>query len=289
MNKDLLESVMSVTESAGIGAAAKDAMRAYVAEATSTAYGSPGPDEKPVREGKPSMKARKGSVSGALGTKGGGRAKGAGQDSAKKVREIPLGKYSSDQVDKIYEYERENTALKSKQNLLEAEIEKMNTKLTRINELMSRTSKGSRDGGKSLVPAEVQRHLQDEVNKLSSENEQMRDKNKKLRAIEKELTAKSITKKASTNKYAHVKGKLSNIKVKQSEKDFERLLEELKVQLIAGEKQIMHLTTQRDQLQQRLPSESHNTLQSALEGQQRELADVNRRIAEVKNSQHEKE
>lgn len=227
MNKDLLESVLSVSESAGVGAAAKDAMRAYVAEATSTAYGSPGLDEKPVREGKPSLGARKASAAGA-GSKA-GRTKGAGQDTAKKAREIPFGKYSSDQVDKIYEYERENTALKSKQNLLEAEIEKMNTKLTRINELMARTSKGARDGGKSAIPAEVQRHLQDEVNKLSSENDQMRDKNKKLRAIEKELTAKSITKKASTNKYAHVKGKLSAAKVKQSERDFERLLEELKV------------------------------------------------------------
>lgn len=74
------------------------------------------------------------------------------------------------------------------------------------------------------------------MNKLSSENEQMRDKNKKLRAIEKELAAKAITKKASTNKYAHVKGKLASAKVKQSEKEFERLLEELKVQLISGEK-----------------------------------------------------
>lgn len=64
----------------------------------------------------------------------------------------------------------------------------------------------------------------------------MRDKNKKLRAIEKELAAKAITKKASTNKYAHVKGKLASAKVKQSEKEFERLLEELKVQLISGEK-----------------------------------------------------
>jgi hypothetical protein len=47
----------------------------------------------------------------------------------------------------------------------------MNTKLARINELMARTSKGGREGSKPLIPAEVQRHLQDEVNKLSSENE----------------------------------------------------------------------------------------------------------------------
>ena len=61
--------------------------------------------------------------------------------------------------------------MKSKQNLLEDEIDKMKTKLTRINELMARTSKGARESGKTLLPAEVQRHLQDEVNKLTSENE----------------------------------------------------------------------------------------------------------------------
>lgn len=126
-----------------------------------------------------------------------------------------MGKYTSDQVDKIYEYERENTALKSKQNLLEAEIEKMNTKLTRINELMARKNKGSYESSKAPLPSEVEQHLQDEVSKLTSENELMREKNKKLRAIEKELTANHINKKATTNnKYAHVKGKLAGSKVK---------------------------------------------------------------------------
>lgn len=73
----------------------------------------------------------------------------------------------------------------------------MNTKLMRINELMSKTSKANsrESGAKSLIPAEVQRHLKDEINKLSTENDQMKDKNKKLRAIEKELNAKAITKK----------------------------------------------------------------------------------------------
>ena len=117
----------------------------------------------------------------------------------------------------------------------------------------------------------------------------MRDKNKKLRAIEKELTAKNITKKAATNKYAHVKGKLASANAKQSQRDFERLLEELKVQLIAGEKQIMHLTTQREQLQARHPKESQTTVEAALDAQQRELAEVARRVAEIKSGQVDKE
>jgi hypothetical protein len=51
----------------------------------------------------------------------------------------------------------------------------------------------------------------------------------------------------------------------------------------------MHLTTQRDRLQQRQAGESHRGLETALEGQQRELEEVTRRIAELKSSQHEKE
>ena len=55
--------------------------------------------------------------------------------SAKKT---PLAKYSQDQTDKIYDLERENTGLKSKENLLETEIVKMKTKLRRIEELMKK-------------------------------------------------------------------------------------------------------------------------------------------------------
>jgi hypothetical protein len=51
---------------------------------------------------------------------------------------MPLGKYNQDQTDKIYDLERENTTLKSKENLLETEIVKMKTKLRRIEELMKK-------------------------------------------------------------------------------------------------------------------------------------------------------
>jgi hypothetical protein len=57
----------------------------------------------------------------------------------------------------------------------------------------------------------------------------MKDRNKKLKAIEKELAIKHVTKKASANKFAHVKGKLPNTRVKQSEQDFLKLVEELRV------------------------------------------------------------
>ena len=94
MNQDLLESVLSVSESATrIGAGAQDGIRAFV-EAASAAQGSPGLDEKPVRDGKSSLKTKKASAVAASGSKAAGKAKGSGQDSAKKVerRDIPLAK-----------------------------------------------------------------------------------------------------------------------------------------------------------------------------------------------------
>ena len=46
MNKDLLESVLSVSEAGTrIGASAQDGIRAFVAEAAGAAQGSPGLDE----------------------------------------------------------------------------------------------------------------------------------------------------------------------------------------------------------------------------------------------------
>ena len=64
---------------------------------------------------------------------------------------------------------------------------------------------------------------------MSEENTVMKERNKKLRAIEKELAIKNVTKKAPVNKFSHVKGKLTNTRVKQSDQDFQKLVEELKV------------------------------------------------------------
>jgi TolA-binding protein len=96
--------------------------------------------------------------------------------------------------------------LKCKENLLETEITKMKTKLKRIEELMRKKNSNS---SSYAVPAEIQRQIQDEIDKLNNENNQMKERNKKLRAIEKELNIKHVTKKAPANKYSHVKGKLN--------------------------------------------------------------------------------
>jgi hypothetical protein len=60
----------------------------------------------------------------------------------------------------------------------------------------------------------------------------MKDRNKKLKAIEKELAIKHVIKKAPANKFSHVKGKLPNTRVKQSDQDFLKLVDELRVQLV---------------------------------------------------------
>ena len=93
-NKDLLEaSVLSVTEE-GLGAGAKEGIRSVLADAIGTE--SPGPDERPVREGKASTKPRKMPTKAPSGSKAATRAKGAPADSAKKMDRRDFDKYSSD-------------------------------------------------------------------------------------------------------------------------------------------------------------------------------------------------
>ena len=58
--------------------------------------------------------------------------------------EIKNKTFSPNKKDKIYRYEKENEALKMKENLLESEILKMKTKLRRIDELFKK--KRDREG-----------------------------------------------------------------------------------------------------------------------------------------------
>lgn len=60
----------------------------------------------------------------------------------------------------------------------------------------------------------------------------MADRNKKLRAIEKELGIRAVSKKGPINKFSHVKGKLQNTRMKQSDQDFNKLVEDLRVQVV---------------------------------------------------------
>lgn len=90
---------------------------------------------------------------------------------------------------------------------------------------------------------------------MRNENLAMKDRNQKLKAIESKLSSQvkvgGAPRPATAsipNKYAHIKGKLSATKMKESDIQFQRLLEELKVNMIQGEKQIIQLVQNRDKL-----------------------------------------
>ena len=81
---------------------------------------------------------------------------------------------------------------------------------------------------------------------MRNENLAMKDRNQKLKAIESKLRsqvkvggAPRPATASMPNKYAHINGKLSATKMKESDLQFQRLLEELKVNMIQGEKQII--------------------------------------------------
>lgn len=62
------------------------------------------------------------------------------------------------------------------------------------------------------------------------------------------MNSKHVTNKLPKGKYAHVRGKLASGRLKKGEQEYENLIGDLKIQLVNGEKQIIQLTTQRDQL-----------------------------------------
>ena len=75
----------------------------------------------------------------------------AAKNKPASAKKAPLAKYNQDQTDKIYDLERENTILKSKENLLETEIVKMKTKLRRIDELMKK-KRATQSGAQTMLP-----------------------------------------------------------------------------------------------------------------------------------------
>lgn len=70
----------------------------------------------------------------------------------------------------------------------------MRTKLRRIEELLSKRSKKQHaDQMRSgALPAEVQDTFEDEIRQMASENDYLREQNKKLRVIERDFAAKTV-------------------------------------------------------------------------------------------------
>jgi len=211
---------------------------------------------------------------------------GGNSSSAKKVQ---ISKFNADDTDRIYDLERENTILKSKENILESEITKMKTKLRRIDELLRKKGKNASESQR-MMPSEVERHLQDEIDKLIEENSHIKERNSKLRAIETSLASGSkppATKKAvsSMGKFsAAPRPKMSSTANAAGDRHYAKLLEELKVQLVAGERQVVQLTTYRDKLQANAPGGGRSDVQLEIDGAQRELGDIHRRIAEMRTN-----
>lgn len=109
---------------------------------------------------------------------------------------------SRDREDRTMELERENNALKEKENLLQLEIKSMQTKLRRIEELINQRSRMGGDGPMDLIG--IQNDLQHECDKLKTENEDTKEKVRKLTVIQRGLATRPAGAPAKADKFAHV-------------------------------------------------------------------------------------
>ena len=88
---------------------------------------------------------------------------------------------SPDKKDRIIRLESENNTLKEKENILQSEITKMQTKLRRIDGLLrSRSAIGGDSGYDSH---DLQRDLQNEFDQLLTQNDISKEKVRKLLVI----------------------------------------------------------------------------------------------------------
>ena len=88
---------------------------------------------------------------------------------------------SPDKKDRIIRLESENNTLKEKENILQSEITKMQTKLRRIDGLLrSRSAIGGDSGYDSH---DLQRDLQNEFDHLKTQNDISKEKVRKLLVI----------------------------------------------------------------------------------------------------------
>jgi predicted RNase H-like nuclease (RuvC/YqgF family) len=123
---------------------------------------------------------------------------------------------TADEKDRIINLSKENRLLKEKENLLEKEILKLNTKLRRIDNLarsvshMQANDPSNQHGNVDMFS--LQTELQDQLSSLRDENQRKKKKNYQLKEIEKDLKFKAKNSHLPTtshnSKYDHVQGKL---------------------------------------------------------------------------------
>ena len=120
---------------------------------------------------------------------------------------------AADKNDKIIEFERENNTLKEKENFLQQEIKMMQTKLRRVEGLIKSRGRAADDYGDYDVN-DMQRDLKSECDDLRDQNDEIREKVRKLNVVQRGLTQQMTSGPlhksglAKNEKYAHVQGKL---------------------------------------------------------------------------------
>lgn len=145
-----------------------------------------GYDDVPVRDNDLSVDGGKNPFASKLGkenTVGGGGTSGLTYGQRKRRMEDDYMV-----VDKCHDLEKENLVLKEKENLLEREILKMQTKLRRIEELL-KSKRTFSDGDFGIL----QRELEEQFGEIMDENTVLQDRIKKLQIIHKHLTTKGTT------------------------------------------------------------------------------------------------
>ena len=124
---------------------------------------------------------------------------------------------AADRQDKLITVERENNALKEKENFLRQEIVTMQTKFRRIEQLCKKRARAAEqmgEGGYDIT--DMERDLKGEVDDLQNQNTTLGEKIRKLGVVHRGLTKQmkeGPLQRAGlqkNEKYAHVQGKLDN-------------------------------------------------------------------------------
>ena len=121
---------------------------------------------------------------------------------------------AADKKDKVIELERENNALKEKENFLQQEIKMMKTKLLRVEGLIKKRARANADDEDCYDINDMHTDLNNECEDVKDQNTQMKENIRKAKVVLKGLTAAvsngTLHKAgiAKNDKYAHVQGKL---------------------------------------------------------------------------------
>jgi chromosome segregation ATPase len=191
------------------------------------------------------------------------------------------GGYSGEEQDKVFELEKQNLDMKQKENQLQQELSKLRTMIRRVEQLVQKHPGLSRKSKEQLLPEETERYIKEELGRLEKENEELRGRVKKLKALEKE--ASKPKGKTQGRGSAKGSGKLGDAQLKASEKKFREVVEQIKVKLIENENYVIKLTAKRDQLQTSSRGAAGGQLAQEIDRIMQQISQVNSKIAELRS------